>query len=207
MSGREGSSDPTGPLSRARSIRSAADARALYAEWASAYDDDVFGRMQVTGSAMVADLLAEYVEDVTAPVVDVGCGTGAVGLRMSALGYTNLSGFDLSPEMLAIARATGVYRSLVAADLNDVPVHGRPFDASVSAGTFLGGHLGARAVAPLLSMLRPGAVLVWSVAPSVWPEVESALLRHHVAIRRDGAETIRAGSDDRAHLVIGFTPG
>jgi predicted TPR repeat methyltransferase len=204
VSGREGSTDP---LSRARSIRSTADARALYAEWASAYDDDVFGRMHVTGSATVADLLAEYVEDPASPVVDVGCGTGAVGVRLSTLGYTNLTGFDLSPEMLAIASATGVYRSLVAADLNHVPVHGRPFGASVSAGTFLGGHLGGGAVAQLVSMLRPGAVLAWSVAPSVWPEVEAALLRSRVTIRRDDAVPIRAGSDDRAHLVVGCTPG
>ncbi len=195
--------DATSPLERARSIRSTADARQLYADWANTYDADVFDRMQVTGSSRIAELLAEHVPDRSTPVADIGCGTGAVGSRLASLGFVDVTGFDLSPEMLAVARRTEAYRGLVAADLGTVPTHGRCFGASVSAGTFVAGHLGADAVAGLLAMLRPGAVLAWSVAPSVWAAVEDALWSGHVTIRRAELELIRADGDDRAHLVVG----
>ena len=64
------------------------------------YDDDVFGRLGFTGSARIAELLIEHLPSPTAPVLDLGCGTGAVGLRLAELGATTVDGVDLSPEML-----------------------------------------------------------------------------------------------------------
>lgn len=196
----------TDPLSRARRVESP-DVRSLYARWAADYDRDVFERMGVTGSARIAELLAEHVADRTTPVVDVGCGTGAVGVRLAALGFGDLSGFDISSEMVDLARSTGVYRRLVVADLSAPPVTDRRFGASVSAGTFVEGHLGAGAVAGLLGMLRPASTIAWTVTPALWPPVARALEASDVTIVRDDHEPIRASGDDRAHFVVGVVGG
>ncbi len=103
--------------------------------------------------------------DRSAPLLDLGCGTGAAGVRLSALGFTAIDGVDLSPEMLAVAAAKGVYRSLVVADLNrPLPVRPGTYTGSVSAGTFRDGHVGPDAVPTILGALRPGAVIAWTIA-------------------------------------------
>ena len=63
-------------VARARSLSSVEDAVALYGEWASTYDDDVFAELGFTGSVRIAELLARALPDLDQPVVDLGCGTG-----------------------------------------------------------------------------------------------------------------------------------
>ncbi len=54
-------------------------------------------------------------------VLDAGCGTGLVGQALSALGYDDLTGIDISPEMLAQAEASGYYRQVRRQDLSQTP--------------------------------------------------------------------------------------
>jgi predicted TPR repeat methyltransferase len=51
------------------------------------------------------------------PVLDLGCGTGLVGLAVSDLPLGPMSGIDVSPRMLEQARAKGIYSSLREARL------------------------------------------------------------------------------------------
>jgi len=95
------------PLERARSISTAEEATQLYAEWAATYDEDVFGALGVIGSARIAELLVGALTDPAQPVVDLGCGTGAVGQRLTQLGVTTIDGIDLSPEISPSPRAPG----------------------------------------------------------------------------------------------------
>ena len=50
-------------------------------------------------------------------LLDAGCGTGLSGPFLKALGYDDIEGLDMSPEMLAIARRRNVYRGLRQAEL------------------------------------------------------------------------------------------
>ena len=99
-------------IARARSITSADEAAAVYRDWAASYDEDVFDRLGFIGSARIAELLVAHLPDRSASVLDLGCGTGAVGVRLAELGVTTIDGVDLSPEMLTIAARTGAYRTL-----------------------------------------------------------------------------------------------
>ena len=48
------------PVARARSLSSVQEAAALYAEWASTYDDDVFGELGLlSGAPRSASVIAE----------------------------------------------------------------------------------------------------------------------------------------------------
>jgi SAM-dependent methyltransferase len=181
-------------VDRARSVRSATEATQLYREWADDYDHDVFDVLGFTGTDRIADLLAEHVPDRSTRVLDLGCGTGAAGRRLREHGFGAIDGVDISPEMLRLARRSGAYAELVEADLTERPLlHGR-YGASVSAGTFTGGHVGAGALEGIATWLQPGATVAWVVAAGLWPafRVELGRLGLHVVaatlepVRRDG---------------------
>ena len=99
-------------------------------------------------------------------VVDIGCGTGAVGSYLANLRPAcAMDGFDISPEMLACAAQlrrideSAVYRELVAVDLTE-SLPNRSYDAMISAGTFTHGHLGAKTLISLIRLVRVGGWFV-----------------------------------------------
>lgn len=47
-------------------------------------------------------------EDLSARILDVGCGEGALLKFLKEKGYTNLAGFDISPENVAICQRMGL---------------------------------------------------------------------------------------------------
>jgi trans-aconitate methyltransferase len=137
------------------------------------------------------------------PVIDLGCGTGAVGRRLAELGVTTIDGVDLSPEMLDIAACTGVYRSLIVQDLNDLPegVHAT-YAATVSAGTFTTGHVGPGVVPKLLEMIRPGGVVAWVIAARVWPYFEPVLATNRLEVLHQTIEPIRRDAPPEAVMFV-----
>ena len=182
-------------VGRARSLGSSDDAIALYRDWAATYDRDVFDTGGFTGSARIADLVASVVPDLRTPVLDLGCGTGAVGKRLAELGATVIDGVDISAAMLDRAAATGVYRTLREVDLTVRPIEiDERYRALVSAGTFTSGHVGPAVVADVLALLEPGGVIGWVIGIDVWPAFQPVLdaldtdVLHQSleAIRRDG---------------------
>jgi SAM-dependent methyltransferase len=191
------------PIARARALSGLDDTAALYRDWAATYDADVFDAMGFTGSARIADLLASVLPDRTEPVLDLGCGTGAVGMRLAELGVTTIDGVDLSPEMLAIAASTHVYRHLAVADLNALP--GRfsaPYAAAVSAGTFTTGHVGPAAVPHLLGLVRQGGIIAWVVGAGVWPLFEPVLASNGLQVVHQALEPIRRDGPPEAVMLV-----
>lgn len=94
-------------------------------------------------------------------VLDAGCGTGRVGIRLAELGH-RVVGVDLDPSMLAEARAAAPGLTWLQADLAELDLPG-PVDLVVAAGNLWplltpGTH--ARVVARLAAHLRPGGLLV-----------------------------------------------
>jgi predicted TPR repeat methyltransferase len=100
--------------------RDAAGTRDLYDGWAERYDADMEA-VGMVGPERLAAMLADLLPDRDGPIWDFGCGTGLSGVALAEAGFTDISGTDLSPGMLAEARAKGVYRDLVLAD-PDAPV-------------------------------------------------------------------------------------
>jgi SAM-dependent methyltransferase len=198
-----GDRDVSPLVARARSLSSVDEAAELYREWASTYDDDVFGRSGFTGSARIADLLAGVLADPSQPVIDLGCGTGAVGRRLAELGVTTIDGVDLSPEMIAVAARTGAYRRLTVGDLNALPVDlDATYAASVSAGTFTAGHVGPEAVARLMRLLRPGGLVAWVIAARVWPRFEPVLTASRLDVVHQAIEPIRRDGPPEAVMFV-----
>jgi trans-aconitate methyltransferase len=193
--------DPVARVERARSARSSGESAAIYREWAATYDDDVFGTLGFTGSVRIADLLAGHVDDREQPVLDLGCGTGAVGVHLRQHGFGAVDGLDISSEMLAVAAGKGCYRHLDVVDLTDaarLPRSG--YGASVSAGTFTSGHVGAEHLGPIVDALAPGALVAWVVAQRVWHSFEQAMTGFEIISAE--LEPVRADGPPESVMLV-----
>jgi len=73
----------------------------------------------------------------SATVLDVGAGSGLVGIELKRLGFKHITGLDVVPEILAEANATGAYEHVVSADIESLPssLSASGFDAVLCIGT------------------------------------------------------------------------
>lgn len=150
-------------LDDAYAVQSPEDNRALYRDWADSYEQDFTISHGWILHLSVAGLFTERVSNlhVTEPgsVLDVGCGTGVVGVELQQQSFTSIDGIDISPEMLDIARSKNCYRHLLEADVTKpLPLEDGAYAGVVSAGTFTHGHLGPEPIPELVRIGRSGAV-------------------------------------------------
>jgi SAM-dependent methyltransferase len=99
-----------------------------------------------------------------ARVLDAGCGTGRVAIRLAGLGY-DCAGIDSDASMLDEARRASAEVTWLLHDLADVPGLDLdpPFDLVVAAGNvvpLLAEGTEAHVIASLARRLRPGGLLV-----------------------------------------------
>ena len=146
------------------------ESRAIYNKWASSYDADNLTRGFRLPS-LGAGLLAQHLGPTNAPVLDACCGTGLVGETLNIMGYTALTGADLSPDMLVAARETGAYSSLVEADLGQpLPFEAGEFAGFVCVGAFGPGHAPPRSLEHLVHVTRSGGIGVFNLIEASFEE-------------------------------------
>ncbi|MEL7430300.1 MAG: class I SAM-dependent methyltransferase, partial [Pseudomonadota bacterium] len=127
---------------KAYSVKSTEETREMYDRWSKVYDKDL-----KTGDyrqpVRCAAALRQQVTDLSAEILDVGCGTGLSGLALREAGYTHIDGCDLSEGMLEKAGKLGIYNRLFACDLNQPPldVTDTSYDAITAVGVFSFGHV------------------------------------------------------------------
>ena len=141
-------------LDGAYALSGPAAARRLYAEWADRYDGGFAARSGYRPARRVAETFTE--SGGRGAVLDAGCGTGLIADHLPE--GIAIDGVDLSPEMLAQARAKGRYRRLVEADLTQPLPVAPGYAGLVSAGTFTHGHVPPDALRPLVELLAPGGL-------------------------------------------------
>ena len=156
-------------LEDAYSLETPDDNRVLYRNWASTYDINFAQQNKYIYPKSIATICALLVS-ASSPltILDIGCGTGIVGTCISELlTASTIDGVDISPEMLHVAStkmrpdATPVYNHLFEADLTEpISFTNAKYDVAISAGTFTHGHLGPEALINVLSVLRPGGLMV-----------------------------------------------
>jgi predicted TPR repeat methyltransferase len=157
-------------LEQVYGARSNDELRAIYDDWAGQYDEDLLA-FGYSYPAVIAGLVARYVRERDAPILDAGAGTGSVGEVLAILGYTRLVGIDLSDGMLAVARAKGVYAELRNQTLGarlDFADHS--FAAVVSAGVLTSGHAPPSCFDELIRITRPGGHLIFTISLRVYEQ-------------------------------------
>jgi SAM-dependent methyltransferase len=97
-----------------------------------------------------------------ARILDAGCGTGRVAIRLAELGF-DCVGVDLDDSMLAEARRQAPGLTWLHGDLATLRIDAADVDLVVAAGNvvpLLAAGTEAAAVARLAAHLRPGGLLV-----------------------------------------------
>lgn len=148
-------------LDDAYAVKTPEDSRKLYAAWAATYNETFIMANDYVYPRTLAQKFDELISKTDIKtVVDIGCGTGAVGSYLANLRPNlNIDGFDISPEMLTEAATlrridnSPVYNNLIEIDLTaELPM--RSYDAMTSSGTFTHGHLGPQTLISLVQLVR-----------------------------------------------------
>src|SRR3954452_8918817 len=91
-----------------------------YGEWAPSYEETVATGLDIPLLESLRSIDWHSVE----LAADLACGTGRTGAWLKTKGVRTVDGIDLTPEMLELARAKGVYRDLVISDIAATPLAG-----------------------------------------------------------------------------------
>lgn len=143
--------------------RNPAELAAAYAGWAADYDRETIA-LGYCLPFVVTSWLARHVPAGAGPILDAGCGTGLSGPYLAALGYHAMAGLDLSPKMLELAAARGVYGELKQAELGrELPWPDGYFAGFVASGVFTAGHAPAAGLEELVRITRAGGKAVFTV--------------------------------------------
>lgn len=148
------------------------DQRKIYKNWAETYDAETLGEFGWMGFKPAAEEFAKRILDKNARILDAGCGTGLSGIALTEQGFTNIHGKDLSPEMLAQAKKTGVYNSLSEVDLTNPILVEEPYDAIFSCGVFGFGPPYPQHLRYLIDILNPRGHAVITVNGKGWVETK-----------------------------------
>ncbi|MEM9231414.1 MAG: methyltransferase domain-containing protein [Pseudomonadota bacterium] len=161
-------------------LESADATRDFYDRWSETYDSEVSENGYVTPKRL-AEALAEYVPDHQTPVLDLGCGTGVSGQALRDQGFPTLDGSDFSPRMLEQARAKGIYRNLLVADLNTpMPFASGAYQVITAVGVLNPGHGPAEVLDSVLEKLPKGGIFAFSLNDHALadPSYEARLMDH-----------------------------
>jgi SAM-dependent methyltransferase len=106
------------------------DVRTGYGQWVGSYEDTVEDVMDLA----LLDELATPDWPTVRRAADLGCGTGRTGAWLRGRGVTGaIDGVDLTPEMLAVARARGVHTRLVEGDVRATGLPGSAYDLVIAS--------------------------------------------------------------------------
>ncbi|MEM7268387.1 MAG: methyltransferase domain-containing protein [Pseudomonadota bacterium] len=150
-------------LHKAYAHKQGDEAVALYDKWADDYDAEVLGHGYAS-PLRCAEALAELADDLSAPLLDIGCGTGISGMALKGAGFSVIDGVDPSPEMLEQAKPKGVYRSLLTIDpLAPLEMPDGAYANAAAIGVLSPGLAPPESFDQIMAFLPKGGRLVFSL--------------------------------------------
>jgi len=144
------------------------DLQDVYKEWAAAYDHDNDNLLGTVSQPLSVQIFQEYIKDKALRIIDVGCGTGLVGVELEKGGFSNFDGIDISQEMIDIAKQRG-YSKLFIGSLNDsLPCENNEYDAAFCVGVFTHGHVVSERLDELVRIVKSGGIICFTINEGVY---------------------------------------
>ena len=104
-------------LDDAYSLKTPEDSIKLYKHWAQSYDKDFAVSSDYLSPKKIANFFIKYSKETDTPILDVGAGTGLVGIHLRNESKKQIIGIDISAEMLHQAKLKKCYSSLIESDI------------------------------------------------------------------------------------------
>lgn len=184
----------------ATSAKSSQEIVEIYAGWAEDYERRILSNGYST-PAVAVWFFGRYVEPKDGAVLDAGAGSGLMGAVLAPLGYKDLVGIDISPEMLELARSKGVYTNLREMKLGgrlDFPDDA--FTAVVSTGVFAAGHAPPESFDDLIRVTKSGGHMIFSVRTDVY--VDGGFKEKQEVLEREGKWQLLETTEPFSHLRL-----
>ncbi|MDQ7072220.1 MAG: methyltransferase domain-containing protein [Rhodobacterales bacterium] len=151
-----------GFLDKAYNLEGNAATRTLYDAWSASYETEVAEHGYAT-PGRIARALHAHIPDTDTPILDFGCGTGLSGLALKLAGFQTIDGVDISAEMLAIACAKNLYRSLQQIDPDkETPFTTGDYHIITAIGVIGAGAAPAPVFDTLMDLLPSGGYFAFS---------------------------------------------
>ena len=166
----------------------------IYKDWALLYDKDNDDLLGTVSQPNTVQIFHDYVKDCKLKIIDVGCGTGLVGLELQNLGFSNFDGIDISQEMIDIAQGRG-YNSLFLGNLNkSLPIDSNSYDAALCVGVFTHGHVGPDRFSELVRIVKSEGIICFTINEDVYESYG-----FDIAIKRLESENVWEVLDIKKH--------
>ena len=197
-------------LQKAYNLSSPEDNVDFYRSWAEDYDTDFAGEMDYILPYQVATQFIKF--DGKGPVLDVGAGTGLLGIEISKRNKIEMHSTDISEEMLLVAEKKDIYSKSIVGDLTKgLPIKDNSYKGIVSSGTFTHGHVGPEALFEITRILSKGGLAVLSVNSKHWHSLgfdnvlemlkETGLVANVTEVSIYGEKCESDTKDDTAYLL------
>jgi predicted TPR repeat methyltransferase len=165
--------------------------RALFDGYAQRFDDALTGNLKYVAPELLRDAVREVHAGKFQSMLDLGCGTGLAGTAFRSHAG-RLTGVDLSPAMLAQARAKNIYDRLEEGDVVAFSIEEATRDARhdliVAADVFTYLADLVPVIAAASRLLTPGGIFAFTVETH---DGKDALLRETLRYAH-GAAYVRA---------------
>jgi len=135
----------------------------LYDDWASKYESDV-RKWGYNMPEVCAETLKKYApagKEETYKILDAGAGDGLSGKAITDQGFKEVTGIDLSPELIKIARKNKIYKKAEVADLSK-PLKYRTdeFDAMTVVGVMTYLEPDGCSLAEMCRVVKQGGLVI-----------------------------------------------
>lgn len=185
---------------RAYDLSGQEETNAFYSDWAETYDAEVIAN-GYRSPARCADALARVVGHTDIKILEIGCGTGFAGAALRTRGFSNISGTDPNPDMLALAKKRNVYTENWPTNLNDpYPFAQGTYSAIAAIGVIGSGAAPASVLEQALDALGASGLMVFSFndhtldSPTYTRALDRVLANgHELLLREYGPHLVKQG--------------
>ncbi|CAG5121917.1 unnamed protein product [Candidula unifasciata] len=133
-----------------------------YSETGTKYDEYMVA-YEYSGPRRAAETVADLAKgNFDVKILDIGAGTGLVGVELVKLGYKNIDAVDAAEGMLNVAKERNIYGKIVCQFIGNenLPFEDRTYDFIVSSGAMQENHIPREAFRDLIRVVKPGGYIV-----------------------------------------------
>eukprot|EP00794_Sanderia_malayensis_P010935 gene10935-12096_t len=159
------------PLSGVTLQTSPEELATKYDRWSEKFDEDMVKTKYNTPAACLAGLMEfadAYGVNKDSKIIDVGAGTGALGLLLKAEGFTNVDALDGAKQMIEASTKKNCYNKLIhafvgASDGPAAVMEGHAYKVLFCVACFSLGHMQPKHLDDLVKMVQHGGLLIFTV--------------------------------------------